>query len=186
MRSPAQILEEYTVLQVQDGVPQAFVRLVKLRGPKLFGHAIRLLGHREDARDAVQDAWVEILRGLAGLREPRAFASWSTRIVTRRCARNISQKIKRRELGAMVWSEAQIPPETDNPFDEQSAVVRAAIAKLSPVQSATVALYYLEEMSVAEVAIALDIPCGTVKTRLMHARENLQSELKGLCHDKVR
>ena len=59
------------------------------------------------------------------------------------------------------------------------ARVRAALARLSPEQAATVALYYLEDLSTAEVAAATDVPVGTVKTRLMHARDRLRALLQG-------
>ena len=179
MRNRARVLEEYAVMQAQAGAPHGFAQLVKLRGPKLLAHATRLLGHREDALDIVQEAWVEILRGLRGLREPSAFASWSTRIVTRRCARYISGQIKRRELGEALWSQGQIEPEEPAQDDGEAQAVRAAIDALPAAQSATIALFYLEEMSITEVAIALDIPRGTVKTRLMHAREKLKHALEG-------
>ena len=57
--------------------------------------------------------------------------------------------------------------------------VRRAINRLPRDQQAAVALFYGEDMSVAEVAVALDVPAGTVKTRLMHARRKLRSELEG-------
>ncbi len=179
MRQQERVLEEYTVLQAQAGVSGALEKLVELRGPKLLAHAMRLLSRQDDARDAVQEAWIEILRGLRGLREPRAFASWSTRIVTRRCARLISTKVKQREISKELWAERQIAPETLEHDNSQASIVRAAIAKLPPAQSATIALFYLEEMSIAEVSVALDIPRGTVKTRLMHARQKLKHALEG-------
>ena len=183
MRNRARVLEEYAVMQARAGEQRGFAQLVALRGPKLLAHATRLLGHREDARDVVQDAWVEILNGLKGLREPNAFAAWSTRIVTRRCARYIGGQIKQRELGAQLWHEAQIMPEAAQNDDGQAQAIREAIGTLPAAQSATIALFYLEEMSVAEVAIALDVPIGTVKTRLMHAREKLKHALKGMTND---
>ncbi|MDP8994590.1 MAG: ECF-type sigma factor, partial [Pseudomonadota bacterium] len=57
--------------------------------------------------------------------------------------------------------------------------LRAAIRALPPGQRSAVALFHLEEMSVAEVAVALDVPAGTVKTRLMHARRKLRAALEG-------
>ena len=55
--------------------------------------------------------------------------------------------------------------------------MRAAIAACRPRRRATVALFYLEDLGVAEVATALDVPVGTVKTRLMHARTKLRALL---------
>ncbi len=57
--------------------------------------------------------------------------------------------------------------------------MRRAIKTLPPEQQAAIALFYLEDMSVAEVAVALDVPAGTVKTRLMHARRKLRDALEG-------
>ena len=57
--------------------------------------------------------------------------------------------------------------------------LRKALEKLPEGHRAAVGLFYLEEMSVAEVAIALDIPMGTVKTRLMHARKKLRMTIEG-------
>jgi RNA polymerase sigma-70 factor (ECF subfamily) len=57
--------------------------------------------------------------------------------------------------------------------------LRAAVRALPPEQRAAVALYHYEELSVAETAVALDVPAGTVKTRLMHARRKLRALLEG-------
>lgn len=75
--------------------------------------------------------------------------------------------------------------EGDGPDAVDRARLRAAIASLPPDQAATIALFYLEEMSVAEVVIATDVPIGTVKTRLMHARAKLRAILEGENHGKT-
>ena len=67
--------------------------------------------------------------------------------------------------------------EADPDLDRQR--LRIAIAGLPPDQRSAIALFYLEEMSVAEVAVALDTPAGTIKTRLMHARRKLRAALEG-------
>ena len=57
--------------------------------------------------------------------------------------------------------------------------MRHAISRLPPDQAATIALFYLDDLTVTEVATALDVPMGTVKTRLMHARRKLRALLEG-------
>ncbi len=59
------------------------------------------------------------------------------------------------------------------------AGLRAALADLPQEQRAAIGLFYLEDLGVAEVAIALNVPAGTVKTRLMHARRKLRAVLEG-------
>lgn len=151
------------------GEPAAFEKLVQHFSPRLFAHAFRLLGHREEAHDAVQDAWVEILRGLPKLREDHAFLAWAYRITSRRCARQIDRNVKAR------GAEVVVPEATF----EDSGSVRAAIDRLKPLQAATIRLFYLEEMSLREVALAMDVPEGTVKSRLSQARSELKNHLKG-------
>ena len=173
----ARLLEEYLIAGARMGDRDAIGRLAELRGPKLFAHAMRLLGDRADAEDAVQDAWVEILRGLKSLRDDRAFPAWAYRIVTRRAAKLIGSKMRARDVAATVPMDETVPE--SGPAAHDAATVRRAIAALPPDQGSTIALFYLEEMSVAEVALALDVPPGTVKTRLMHARTKLHAALKG-------
>jgi len=152
---------------------------VELRGPKLLAHATRLLGNSEHARDVVQEAWIEILKGLSKLDEDRAFASWAYRITSRRCSKLIKSLQMQRNLKEATSITAE-NSEPDRGGDAADAhVVRLALNALPREQRATVALFYLEEMSISEAAHALDIPAGTVKTRLMHARSKLKDILKG-------
>ncbi len=172
-------LEAYLVASARAGDTRALSRLVELRGGRLMAHAVRLLGDREVARDVVQEAWVEILRGLRTLRDDHAFLPWALRIVTRRVAREIRRRQRGRALEAAVASETDLSVDEAGPVASDAAKARAAIAALPRDQAATVALFYLEDLSVGEVATALDVPVGTVKTRLMHARRKLRDLLEG-------
>ncbi len=172
-------LEQYLLAASRLGDRTAMAQLVELRGPRLLVHATRLLGDREEAKDAVQEAWIGIFNGLKGLRDTQAFPAWATRIVTRRCAAVIKAKQGQRALAtALTADTVDHVPET-GPDAVRASHVQRAIASLPPDQSATVALFYLEDMGVAEVAVAMDVPVGTVKRRLMLAREKLRTALKG-------
>lgn len=145
---------------------------------KLIAHAWRLTGDPEAARDAVQAAWVDIVRGLNRLQDERAFTAWAYRIVSRRCAGQIDVAVRGRALAqALVKQPEAASVEPADSLGRER--LRAAIAALPQDQRSAIALFYLEEMSVAEVAVALDIPAGTVKTRLMHARRKLRAALEG-------
>ena len=149
--------------------------LVERFDPKLRAHAWRLLGDADLAGDVVQQGWVEIVRGLARLQDEAAFAAWAYRIVSRRCARAIRAAQQRRRLSAALTAE----PESIAGEGTDFSALRAAVRALPPEQRAAVALYHFEELSVAETAVALDVPAGTVKTRLMHARRKLRALLEG-------
>jgi RNA polymerase sigma-70 factor (ECF subfamily) len=177
--SKERALEAYLVASARLGDRRAMSLLVRLRGPRLMAHAARLLGDRDVARDMVQEAWAEILRGLGGLRDDRAFLPWALRIVSRRVAREIGQRQRNRSLERAFAAEVDDAILEDLGTKLDAGKVRDALGTLSQDHRATIALFYLEEMTVAEVARAMDVPAGTVKTRLMHARARLRSALLG-------
>ena len=175
MRSKDKIYEEFLVTSARLGDRRSLEALIKYRSPKLFSHACRPMGNRDEAADIVQEAWLEITRGLRHLREPRAFSTWAYRIVSRRCAKMIARNIKHRHIAK--HQDMLQGPEVADVSDVQA--IRQAISALPPEQAATIRLFYLEDFSVREVASALDIPVGTVKSRLMRARDSLKTTLKG-------
>jgi RNA polymerase sigma factor (sigma-70 family) len=148
--------------------------LARMVAPRLLAHARRLADDADSARDVVQSAWVAILRGLKGLRNDHAFLPWALRIVTRVAARRIGALQRDRALAAE-WAVVYAQ-EAGEAAPETRDLARALAALPGQIQAA-LALYYLEDLSVAEVAVALEIPPGTVKTRLMHGRNQLRAFL---------
>jgi RNA polymerase sigma factor (sigma-70 family) len=175
-RPVERVLDELLIASARLGDRRALAMLVKRWDRRLVAHAWRLLGDPVAAQDAAQDSWAEIVRGLARLADDRAFPAWAYRIVSRRCARTIGTAQRHRKLEQAIAAE---PADTITNERPDVGWLRAAIAALPPDQRAAIALFHLEEMSVAEVAVALDVPAGTVKTRLMHARRKLRAALEG-------
>ena len=174
------LLDEYLVVAAQGGDRRAFSDLVQRWQPRLVAHAWRLLGDGEAARDCVQAGWLEIARGLTGLQDERAFPAWAYRIVSRRCARDIASSRQRREISRAAAAEPPALHETpDLAARDDARRLHAAITTLPPAQRAAVALFHFEDLGVAEIAVALDVPAGTIKTRLMHARRALRAALEG-------
>lgn len=177
MTAKRRALEEYLVVEARLGRVSAKAELVELRGPRLLVHATRLLGNRDEAQDAVQDAWMQIFKGLNSLKNVGAFPAWSTRIVTRCCYRIIDRRVRGQAIAESLAPLTESLCETE--IGDGMHLLRQAIYRLPGPQAATVALFYLEEMSLAEVAHALDVPVGTVKSRLSQARRTLKESLKG-------
>ncbi len=179
------LLDDYLVVAAQTGDRRAFADLVRRWQRRLLAHGWRLTGDDEAARDAVQAAWLEIARGLPRLRDERAFPAWAYRIVTRRCAREISGLKDRRELARALTAQPTPDPTPAPDVDPTGDVgrLREAIRTLPPAQRAALALFHFEDLSIPEIAVALDVPAGTIKTRLMHARRRLRAVLEGNDHD---
>ena len=91
-RDAERIYDEYLVAAATTGDRAAASRLVARWQPRLLRHAWRVGGDADLAKDAVQDAWIEILRGLARLDDVAAFPAWAYRIVTRRCQRALARR----------------------------------------------------------------------------------------------
>ena len=179
-RDSERIYDEYLVVAAVAGDRPALERRVARWQPRLLRHAWRVLGDADRARDMVQEAWMEIMRGLARLDDAAAFPAWSYRIVTRRCQRAFHRQL-REPLESLDEDAGHDPPAPEHAsaeFATELAIVQEAIALLPPLQRAALGLFYLEGMGVAEIAIALDVPPGTVKTRLMHARRKVRARLE--------
>lgn len=163
----------------QAGSEAAFAALVRDWNPRLMAHAWRLLGDREAARDVAQGAWLEIARGLRRLRDPQAFPAWAYRITSRQAADYIRRRQAERRLAIDLERESLIADTPEEGDDGAGAALQQAIRALPPDQRAAIALHHFEGLSVAETAVALDAPVGTIKTRLMHARLKLKAALEG-------
>lgn len=172
-------LDEYLVASAIVGDRKAMSLLVQRWHGKLLAHAWRLIGDPEAAKDAVQDGWSEIIRGLPRLMDAGAFPAWAYRIVSRRCARLIGSARQDRRLREAIEQEPKAGSCETSWTGLDVEKVRLAMTSLPAEQRAAIALFHLEEMSVAEVAVALDVPVGTAKTRLMNARRKLRAALEG-------
>ena len=177
-RDAQRIYDEYLVAAATTGDRAAASRLVVRWQPRLLRHAWRVGGDADLAKDAVQDAWIEILRGLARLDDVAAFPAWACRIVTRRCQRALARRgpvaPSPEDDGA---AARPAPDHASGEFAAELAIVQRAIAALPPAQRAALALFHLEGLGIAEIAVATDVPPGTVKTRLMHARNKVRAML---------
>lgn len=180
-RESERIYDEFLVAAAVTGDRMALSRLVARWHPRLVRHAWRLLGDAERAKDMAQEAWIDIMRGLARLNDVVAFPAWAYRIVTRRCQREF-QRRGRAPIDfddEALESGAVVPENESGEWAADLSTVMEAISTLPGPQRAALALFYIEDLSVAEIAIATDAPPGTVKTRLMHARRKVRAILEG-------
>ena len=165
-------LDEYQVLLAQDGDKRAFELLYKRWHPKLYKFAYRLIGDRDGAQDVMQDAALTIAKNIDRLNDPKTFSSWAYVIVRRRSADYISRAVKARRVKSELENRPE-PAEAIGPDDSLS--LKQALARLSETDRSILDLFYRDGMTGPEIASALGIPIGTVKSRLYAAREKLKS-----------
>lgn len=182
-RTAAEIYDEWLVIRSQSGDEAALRELVSRWHTRLHLHARRLVDQAHAADDVVQEAWLAIVRGLRRLNDPARFGPWAYRIVTNKCSDWVRRQACGRTRGQSHDGEAHTVAADDGlaaardatDHDDELYALRKAMRELAPTHRAALALHYLDGLSIAEIAMAMNVPPGTVKSRLHHARERLRA-----------
>jgi RNA polymerase sigma-70 factor (ECF subfamily) len=178
-RDARQILTEWLVLQAQAGDEQAFADLYALWAKDLCRLAAVQVGCRGHAEEVAQDAWVSIARSLRRLQDPACFPRWAFRILDRRCADWMRRRQLDRTRTEALPPEDKLPPaETPVAESDDAVALREAIARLDPAARKLLHLFYELGLSLAEIAEVLDVPAGTIKSRLFNVRESLKQQIE--------
>jgi RNA polymerase sigma-70 factor (ECF subfamily) len=150
----------------------------------------RLLGHEQDALDAVQDGMLKAVLHLGNFDGRSGFRTWLLRIVTN-AARDLGRRRRRRRWQSLddgtLAAQSLDAPADSNGHDpslglmreDLRMVVQKALAKLSPSTRETFVLFAEAELSYKEIAECQNVPIGTVMSRLHYARQKLQKYLDG-------
>jgi RNA polymerase sigma-70 factor, ECF subfamily len=167
--------ESWWVLQAQSGSHEALDELYKRVQDPLFRYIVSLVRDQHLAEDILQEVFIRIYRKLRWLREPEAFRAWAYQIASREAFRYLNRE---RRWSDQIRDEATLttlPDEHDSEFSrELIESLPQLVDKLSPASRAVVVLFYLHEMSLAETAAVLDVPVGTVKSRLAYGLASLR------------
>jgi RNA polymerase sigma-70 factor (ECF subfamily) len=158
------------VILAQRGNHAAYSELVKYYHPALLRYAIRHCNDHELAKDAVQEMWISTGKSMRRMTDPRAFRSWLFQSLRWRIA-DLARKQTKEEL----ITEESINEASDYAV---SSGLLTAIKQLPKIEQEVVYLFYLEQMTLAEVAIIQSVPSGTVKSRLNRARNKLKTLYK--------
>lgn len=170
--------ESWWVLQAQSGNREALDELFKSVQEPLFRYIASVVHETQIAEDILQEVFIRIYRKLRWLREPSAFRAWSYQIATREAFRYLKREKswneQVRDEGVLNVVPAGEPVYSKELIDRLPELVQ----DLSPASRAVIVLYYLHEMSLGETAAVLDIPVGTVKSRLAYGLERLRRRLE--------
>jgi RNA polymerase sigma-70 factor, ECF subfamily len=172
--------ESWWVLKAQSGDREALNELFRSVQDPLFRYVMTLVRDQHLAEDILQEVFIRIYRKLRWLREPEAFRAWTYQIASREAFRHLSRERRWRE---QVRDEATLMAV---PVDERGSefprelieTLPRLVGDLSPASRAVVVLFYLHEMSLAETAAVLEIPVGTVKSRLAYGLESLRRSFR--------
>ncbi|MBI3946253.1 MAG: sigma-70 family RNA polymerase sigma factor [Armatimonadetes bacterium] len=177
------------VRRTRGGDRDAFAVLVDRYRDAVLGVAYHYLGRAEEVQDAAQEAFVRAYLSLAQLREPERFGPWLRRIAANVCA-GILRGRSRAALSLDALAERDLPAGTPAPEEDVERlaarlVVRQALARLPGKTRLTVTLAYINGYSHEEIAGFLEVPVGTVRSRLQHAKRQLREEMVGMVSDEL-
>ena len=158
------------------GEREAFSLLVRRYQAEAIGHAIAILRHREDALDAVQEAFLRAFRAIDRLRDGRAFYPWFYTILRNHCFTRLAQRRRRRHV-ALEAEQMILAADDDTAAAEELEMLERALAELSAEDRELIVLKHLDGLRYGPIAERLGIPPGTVMSRLYHARRRLRDEL---------
>lgn len=178
------IEEAILVLRAQAGSERAFERLYERYEQRLLYYLRRVAGSADVADDAFSEAWLKAYRSIRSLKEPRAFRTWLYRI-----ARNAAMDRLRgggreiplddpgaREAVARASAEAD-PPEFD---DVDVADLHAGLERIDAIHREALTLAFLEDLSYEEIAEIVEIPVGTVRSRIHYGRRALRRAIEAI------
>jgi RNA polymerase sigma-70 factor, ECF subfamily len=172
--------ETELVTRAQSGERNAFSELVRIHAPGVLNIIYRMCGDAQIAEDAAQDTFIQAWLHLSSYRPQISLRNWLYRIAVN-AATDILRKQKRilpNALEDLQLKDPQLGPEALFSQRERTALVQKAVLSLPDASRAVLVLREYEGLSYHEIADALDIPVGTVMSRLNYARKLLRDKLE--------
>ena len=188
-RDAGQTAEAILVRRARAGETAAFGELVSIYMQRCYYAALGMVGSPQDAEDLSQEAFVRAFKARARLDPERPFYPWLYQILSRLCynfTRDTSSRRRKLErAGGWLVAEARVRASVDDPervraTEELRDRLESAIRELPLAQREVFVLKEFEGLKYREIAELLDVPIGTVMSRLYAARQRLAARLEGL------
>jgi RNA polymerase sigma-70 factor, ECF subfamily len=189
----SRFLDDHSLVQeCRAGQTEAFGALVARYQDRLYPTVLRLIGSAEDAEDVLQDTFVRAFEKLDQFHGDSSFYTWIYRIAVnlalsgyrRRRARSLTRPRFNRRAVVRQDDPPDLSPDSDPtiPLEraEREKIVEAALNKLGPEHRAVVVLKDFDGHRYEEISAILNVPVGTVRSRLHRARSELRERLRGL------
>jgi RNA polymerase sigma factor (sigma-70 family) len=167
--------DELLAIRCQLGEPTAFEDLIDRWHAPLWSFVRRLVGSDDSAQEIFQDVWVRVIRGIPRLRDGTRLRAWLFGITRRTVMDHLRQEYARSPAVDVDVDEIAAEASADDAEDLEA--LERALVELPIIEREIVTLFYLEELSLHEVAEALKVPVGTVKSRLFRARRLLRQAM---------
>ncbi len=166
--------DKEAIERCRAGDNEAFRHVVERYQAQAIGHAIAILGNREDAMDSVQEAFIDTFYALDRVDLTRRFYPWFYVILRNRCYKLAAARTKR-EMSNTDDVEILAPAPGIRP--EETMLLEQAMLELPIQDRELITLRHLDGLSYQELAERLEVPQGTIMSRLYYARKKLREKL---------
>lgn len=168
--------------RLRAGDARAFEELVRTYQHRVFGVALRMLGNRAEAEEAAQEVFLRVHRAIGDFRGEAKLSTWLYAITSRLCLTRLGageRRLARHGEETLVrLRNGHADPAAEVERSELEAALHRAIAELPEERRVVVVLRDLEGLAYEEIAEALNLPVGTVRSRLHRARMDLKDKLE--------
>jgi RNA polymerase sigma-70 factor (ECF subfamily) len=167
--------DELLAIRCQLGEPAAFDDLISRWHGPLWAFVRRLAGNDDAAGEILQDVWIRVIRGIPRLRDGSKLRAWLFGIARRTLMDRLREQYATAPAGDVDVEAIAAEPSVEEVDD--LAALDDALAGLPLIEREAITLFYLEELSLNEIAETLAVPVGTVKSRLHRARRLLRQAI---------
>jgi len=179
------LLENELVSRFLGGEADAFARLAELYKDRVHQFIICILGPDRESEDIAQEVFIQIYKSLGSFRRESSFGTWAYSLTRNVCRRRLRDRGREaglfgetEEAGGCELPDTAPSAETMFEHEENGKTVRNAVDGLSPLHRSVLFLSCWERLSYEEIAAALEIPVGTVRSRIHNAMAALAKKLK--------
>ena len=169
------------VESLRQGEPDAFEKLVLAYQHRVFSIALRMLADRGEAEEVAQEVFLRVHRKIRDFRGEAKLSTWLYAITSRLCVNRLKSPDRARRVGEEAlgrMADGHPNPSATLEASEVEAALHRGIAELDDEQRIVVVLRDLHGLAYEEIAAALDLPLGTVRSRLHRARMELKTRLE--------
>jgi len=173
-KSRDQIYDELLVVKCQAGDRDAFEELVVRWQKRLWHYAFRATGSEPASWDIVQETWIGIIKSIRKLEDSAVFPKWAFKILNNKCTDWLRKRQRQSSLNGKLVELDQSEFGQKQNSSEKVESLWAAVEKLSPDRKALLTLRYHEDFDINQIAEILNVPEGTVKSRLHRTLNELR------------
>ena len=179
--------ERKLIQRAGSGDASAFNRLMEQHEKRMYAVALRMCQNREDAQDCLQEAMLRIYKSIGSFKFQSSFSTWAYRITMNTCLDELRRKKNKQNASLDSLVEVGFSPSDGINAPEQHAIqsdlrrtLHSAIGELPDDMRSAIVLRDVHGMAYEEIAQALDVNVGTIKSRISRGREKLREKLKNI------